>query len=134
MTGRVPLPASETDRIFVNFLEVRLRALDQESTEIRETIGYDRDGRGDIVNDGRLVDVHLQTAGAAESDCRVINAIGPIRQIVQSDVSEARKYLIIPPGMPDKLGAQVQVQECASASTQIRAGKNLEFKGYPISA
>jgi hypothetical protein len=44
-------------------------------------------------------------AGAA-----IVNAIGPIRQIVQSDESSAKQYLVILPGRPDKPGPPAQVQ------------------------
>jgi YVTN family beta-propeller protein len=44
-------------------------------------------------------------AGAA-----IVNAIGPIRQIVQSDEPAAKLYLVIMPGSPDKPGAPAQVQ------------------------
>jgi hypothetical protein len=46
-------------------------------------------------------------AGAA-----IVNAIGPIRQIVQSSVPSTKQYPVIVPGTPDKPGtpAQVQVQ------------------------
>ena len=44
-------------------------------------------------------------AGAA-----IVNAIGPIRQIVQGDDPATRQYLVILSGTPDKLGAPVQVQ------------------------
>jgi hypothetical protein len=41
----------------------------------------------------------------------IVNAIGPIRQIVQSDQEAERRYLVIVTGAPDKLGAPVQVQQ-----------------------
>jgi YVTN family beta-propeller protein len=44
-------------------------------------------------------------AGAA-----VVNAIGPIRQLVRGDDKTERRYLVIAPGAPDKPGAPVQVQ------------------------
>jgi hypothetical protein len=44
-------------------------------------------------------------AGAA-----VVNAIGPIRQLVRSDDKAERRYLVIAPGLPEKPGAPVQVQ------------------------
>lgn len=44
-------------------------------------------------------------AGAA-----VVNAIGPIRQIVQNQQQSERRYLVIVPGTPQKYGAPVQVQ------------------------
>jgi YVTN family beta-propeller protein len=44
-------------------------------------------------------------AGAA-----VVNAIGPIRQLVRGDDQTPRRYLVIVPGTPDSHGASVQVQ------------------------
>jgi YVTN family beta-propeller protein len=44
-------------------------------------------------------------AGAA-----IVNAVGPIRQIVQSTAKSERRYLIIVPGTADNPGAPVQVQ------------------------
>jgi hypothetical protein len=44
-------------------------------------------------------------AGAA-----IVNVVGPIRQIVQSDVKLERRYLVIVPSVGGKLGAPVQVQ------------------------
>jgi YVTN family beta-propeller protein len=40
----------------------------------------------------------------------IVNAVGPIRQIVQSAESAQRRYLVIVEGTADKLGAAVQVQ------------------------
>src|SRR5882762_7922172 len=44
-------------------------------------------------------------AGAA-----IVNAVGPIRQIVRGDASIPRRYLVIASGTPGQLGARVQVQ------------------------
>lgn len=44
-------------------------------------------------------------AGAA-----IINAIGPIRQLVENDVKAKRRYLVIAPADGTKLGIPVQVQ------------------------
>jgi YVTN family beta-propeller protein len=44
-------------------------------------------------------------AGAA-----VVNAIGPIRQLVHGEDKAPRRYLVILPGTPDAHGAPVQVQ------------------------
>ena len=44
-------------------------------------------------------------AGAA-----IVNAIGPIRQLVESDVKAQRRYLVIVPASGMELGAPVQVQ------------------------
>jgi hypothetical protein len=40
----------------------------------------------------------------------IVNTIGPIRQIVQNDVPEQRRYLVVLAGKPDQLGGLVQVQ------------------------
>jgi hypothetical protein len=44
-------------------------------------------------------------AGAA-----IVNAAGPIRQIVQHSAATERRYLVIAPGEPAKFGEAVQVQ------------------------
>lgn len=44
-------------------------------------------------------------AGAA-----VVNAVGPIRQIVRGESPVERRYLVIAPGTPAQLGVPVQVQ------------------------
>lgn len=44
-------------------------------------------------------------AGAA-----IVNAIGPIRQVVQADAGASRRYLVIAPGMVGVPGAAAQVQ------------------------
>jgi len=44
-------------------------------------------------------------AGAA-----IVNAVGPIRQIVQGDAATPRRYLVIVQGTPETPGAPVQVQ------------------------
>jgi len=45
-------------------------------------------------------------AGAA-----VVNAIGPIRQLVRGEDKSPRRYLVILPGTPDTHGAAVQIQK-----------------------
>ena len=40
----------------------------------------------------------------------IVNAVGPIRQIVQNATSAERRYLVIAPGEPTKFGEAVQVQ------------------------
>ena len=40
----------------------------------------------------------------------IVNALGPIRQIVQGQVDAPRRYLVIAPGTPGQLGAAVQIQ------------------------
>jgi YVTN family beta-propeller protein len=40
----------------------------------------------------------------------IVNAVGPIRQIVQNSATAERRYLVIVPGEPGKFGDAVQVQ------------------------
>ena len=40
----------------------------------------------------------------------IVNAVGPIRQIVQNSAATERRYLVIAPGEPAKFGDAVQVQ------------------------
>ena len=40
----------------------------------------------------------------------VVNAMGPIRQVVRGEVDVQRRYLVIAPGTANQLGAPVQVQ------------------------
>jgi hypothetical protein len=44
-------------------------------------------------------------AGAA-----IVNTIGPVRQLVRSDVPDQRRYLVIAAGTPSAPGAVVQRQ------------------------
>ncbi|HXN40630.1 MAG TPA: hypothetical protein VN918_02490, partial [Myxococcaceae bacterium] len=45
-------------------------------------------------------------AGAA-----IVNAVGPIRQIVQTSAPAPRRYLIIAAGTPESIGPPAQVQQ-----------------------
>jgi len=40
----------------------------------------------------------------------VVDALGPIRQLVQGEVDTPRRYLVIAPGTPAQHGAPVQIQ------------------------
>jgi hypothetical protein len=44
-------------------------------------------------------------AGAA-----IVNAVGPIRQLVESEVKAQRRYFVIAPSNGTKLGVPIQVQ------------------------
>lgn len=41
----------------------------------------------------------------------IVNAVGPIRQIVKGDIDTPRRYLVIAPGTPGDTGGPVQVQD-----------------------
>lgn len=52
-----------------------------------------------------LASFMINPAGAA-----IVNAIGPIRQIVQDTPANDRKYLVILPGTPGDMGPPFQMQ------------------------
>lgn len=52
-----------------------------------------------------LAQFKANPAGAA-----IVNAVGPIRQVIKSDAADQRRYLVIAPMEGDKAGAPVQVQ------------------------
>jgi YVTN family beta-propeller protein len=45
------------------------------------------------------------------SGAAVANAVGPIRQVVRTNVIGSRKYLVIAPGTPGRIGAPVQLEQ-----------------------
>jgi YVTN family beta-propeller protein len=47
---------------------------------------------------------------------QIVNAIGPIRQVVRAEAGIVQRYLVIVPGTPDQLGNPVQVQSAAPLS------------------
>jgi hypothetical protein len=49
-------------------------------------------------------------AGAA-----IVNALGPIRQIVRGEMGAQRRYLVIAPGTVSQYGAPIQVQTTAGS-------------------
>jgi hypothetical protein len=57
---------------------------------------------------GALEPLAAFTTNAAGS--AIVNALGPIRQIVQGEGDTRRRYLVIAPGTPGQHGAPVQVQ------------------------
>jgi hypothetical protein len=52
----------------------------------------------------------LQGFMANPAGAAIVNAIGPIRQVVRGEDKVPRRYLVILPGTPDNHGAAVQVQ------------------------
>jgi YVTN family beta-propeller protein len=52
----------------------------------------------------------LQGFMANPAGAAIVNAVGPIRQLVRGEEKTPRRYLVIVPGTPDNHGAPVQVQ------------------------
>jgi len=57
---------------------------------------------------GALESLAAFTANPAGS--AIVNAVGPIRQVVRGELEAERRYLVIAPGTPDQHGAPVQIQ------------------------
>jgi YVTN family beta-propeller protein len=57
---------------------------------------------------GALESLAAFTANPAGS--AIVNAVGPIRQVVRGEFEAERRYLVIAPGTPDRHGAPVQIQ------------------------
>lgn len=57
---------------------------------------------------GRLEPLAMFMTNPAGS--AIVNTIGPIRQIVQNDAPEQRRFLVVLAGKPDQMGALTQVQ------------------------
>jgi hypothetical protein len=53
----------------------------------------------------------LQTFMTNPAGAAIVNAIGPIRQLVRGGVKAERRYLVIVSGTPNEHGAPVQIQE-----------------------
>jgi YVTN family beta-propeller protein len=51
----------------------------------------------------------------------IVNAIGPIRQIVQAEAQAARRYLVVAPVVDGKPGMPVQAQAATAAPGQVSA-------------
>lgn len=61
------------------------------------------DGGGDLQP---LSSFMTNSAGAA-----IVNAVGPIRQLVRDGAVAERRYLVIAPGLPGEVGAPVQIMD-----------------------
>jgi YVTN family beta-propeller protein len=59
-------------------------------------------GRGNLVS---IATFMTNPSGAA-----IVNAVGPIRQVVKGDAPDSRRYLVIAPGSMTEVGKAVQVQ------------------------
>jgi len=100
-SGRAPTSVSLYDQGLIQVLEASVTALQPKQPYVL-ALAEMPDGSGTLQP---LQSFMTNPAGAA-----IVNAIGPIRQIVRSPVKAERRYLVILSGTPDKPGAPVQVQ------------------------
>jgi hypothetical protein len=99
--GKAPTSVALFDQGLIQVLEASVTGLPPKRPFVL-ALSTQADGGGTLQ---ALSSFMTNPAGAA-----IVNAIGPIRQIVQDPSETRRQYLVIVPGTPDKLGAPVQVQ------------------------
>lgn len=99
--GNVPTSVSLFDQGLIQVLEAAVSGLPPKQPFVF-AFAENPDGTGALQP---LQSFMTNPAGAA-----IVNAIGPIRQLVQNDVKAERRYLVIVPANGAKLGAPVQVQ------------------------
>jgi YVTN family beta-propeller protein len=99
--AKVPTSVTLFEQGLVQVLEASVTGLEPKQPYVL-ALSTRADGSGGL---DPLASFVTNLAGSA-----IVNAIGPIRQIVHSEVDKSRRYLVIVPGPPTKLGKPVQVQ------------------------
>jgi YVTN family beta-propeller protein len=99
--GAAPTTVSLFDQGLTQVLQAAVTGLEPKQPYVM-ALAIDPDGQGALEP---LTTFMTNPAGSA-----IVNAVGPIRQIVQEQTKPARRYLVIVPGRPDRHGAPVQVQ------------------------
>jgi YVTN family beta-propeller protein len=100
-TGKLPTSVSLFDQGLTQVLEAAVTGLLPKEAYVL-ALASKPDGSGPVEP---LAAFMTNPAGSA-----VVNAVGPIRQVVGSTDQAQRRYLVIVPGIVGKLGAPVQVQ------------------------
>jgi YVTN family beta-propeller protein len=100
-SGDAPTSVSLFDQGLVQVLEAAVAGLQPKQPYVL-ALAENPDGTGALQP---LQSFKTNPAGAA-----IVNAIGPIRQLVESDAKAQRRYLVIVPHSGTELGAPVQVQ------------------------
>ena len=100
-TSHAPTSVSLFDQGLIQVLEAAVSGLQPKQPYVL-ALAQNPDGTGALQP---LQSFMTSPAGAA-----IVNAIGPIRQLVESDVKAQPRYLVIVPASGTGLGAPVQVQ------------------------
>jgi YVTN family beta-propeller protein len=100
-SGAPPTSVALFDQGLLQVLQAAVTGLSPKQPYVL-ALSYQPDGGGALEP---LSAFTTNPAGAA-----IVNAVGPIRQIVQGDAKVPRRYLVIASGTPAQLGAPVQVQ------------------------
>ena len=98
---QAPTSVSLSDQGLVQVLEAAVTGLEPGQTYVLALAG-EPSGAGVVEP--------LQTFKTNPAGAAIVNAIGPIRQVVRGEDKIQRRYLVIVPGTVGKLGAPVQVQ------------------------
>ena len=101
MTGKAPTSVSLFDQGLTQVLQASVTGLAPKQPYVL-ALAARPDGSGPLEP---LSVFMTNPAGSA-----IVNAVGPIRQIVQGNAKVVRRYLVIAPGTADKPGRPVQVQ------------------------
>lgn len=99
--GAAPTSVSLFDQGLLQVLQASTTGLKPKSPYVL-ALSEKPDGSGDLQS---LAAFMTNPAGSA-----IVNAIGPIRQVVQATNAETRRYLVIAPQVDGKPGTPVQVQ------------------------
>jgi YVTN family beta-propeller protein len=100
-TGNAPTSVSLFDQGLIQVLEAAVSGLKPKQPYVL-ALAEKPDGTGALQP---LQSFMTNPAGSA-----IVNAIGPIRQLIETDVKAQRRYLVIVPASGRELGAPVQVQ------------------------
>jgi YVTN family beta-propeller protein len=100
-TGQPPTSVSLFDQGLIQVLQASVTGLQPKQHYVL-ALAEKIDGTGSLQP---LAAFMTNPAGSA-----IVNAVGPIRQIVQNSATAERRYLVIAPGEPAKFGEAVQVQ------------------------
>lgn len=97
---RPPTSVTLFDQGLLQVLEASVTGL-QPGRPYALALSHQADGGGELEP---LSSFMTNAAGAA-----IVNAVGPIRQLVRDAAPSERRYLVVAPGLPGHLGAAVQV-------------------------
>lgn len=101
MDAKVPTSVALFDQGLTQVLEASVTGLMPGQTYVL-ALASKADGSGDLQP---LAQFKANPAGGS-----IVNAVGPIRQVVEGQDEGSRRYLVIASGTMDKIGAPVQVQ------------------------
>jgi len=99
--GRQPTNVSLFDQGLIQVLQASVTGLEAQKPYVL-AFSAEADGSGRLEPISAFV---TNPTGSA-----IVNATGPIRQIVQAASENGRRYLVIAPGTPTAVGAPVQIQ------------------------